>query len=142
MKEKIEELYNLFKLNDENYKSKLEALELEKKELLKSKLKNEKYSKELYESKLNGLIDTEEYFIFKNQYKEEIEKINDRLSIIDKEINLIYKKRDKIKSKDSIIRKYNKIETLTYEIIHEFISEIKIGIKENNKRKIEFLWNF
>ena len=140
--EKIEELYNLCKLNDENYKSKLDALELEKKELLKSKLKNEKYSKELYESKLNGLIDTEEYFVFKNQYKEEIEKINERLFIIDNEINLIYEKRNKIKNKDSIIKKYNKIESLSYEIVHEFISEIKIGIKENNKRKIEFLWNF
>ena len=80
--------------------------------------------------------------MFKNEYKEELEKINERLFIIDNEINLINEKRDKIKIKDSIIKKYNKIESLTYEIVHEFISEIKIGIKENKKRKIEFLWNF
>ncbi len=140
--EKMCKLYNIFKLNDDKFKLKLDALELEKKELLKSKLKKEKYSKELYESKLNGLIDTDEYFTFKDEYKEEIEKINERLSIIDIEINLMYEKRNKIENKDSIIKKYNKIESLTYEIVHEFVSEIRIGIKENNKRKIEFLWNF
>ncbi len=140
--EKIGELYNLFKLNDTKFKSQLDALELEKRELLKSKLKKEKYSKELYESKLNGLIDTEEYFTFKDEYKEEIEKINERLSIISTEINLMHEKRDQVENEDTIIKKYSKIETLTYEIVHEFISEIRIGIKENNKRKIEFLWNF
>ena len=89
------------------------------------------------------MIDTDEYFSFKNEYKEDINKIDERIKIIENEKELILLKRNELKTRKSIFRKYDTINELTYEIVHDFISEIKIGVKaKNGERTIEFLWNF
>ena len=129
--------------SDSDFNSKFDALNLEKKEMLKAKEKNMNYIKSLFESKTNRLIDDEEYFSFKNSYKQENDEINDRIKSIDDELELIRKKRNELKNKDIKLKKYDHIDELNYEIVHEFISEIKIGLKqESNTRGIEFVWNF
>ena len=135
--------YNKLEEELNDFKSKYDALITEKEELLKNKKKNTNYLKNLFESKINGLIDEEEYFNFKKTYKQDNERIDERIKSIDDEMLVIRKKRCDIKKKDSIINKYHHIDKLNYDIVHEFISEIKIGIKkEDNTRNIEFLWNF
>ena len=141
--DKIENVYKQLIDSDSDFNSKFDALNLEKKEMLKAKEKNMNYIKSLFESKTNGLIDDEEYFSFKNSYKQENDEINDRIKSIDDELELIRKKRNELKNKDIKLKKYDHIDELNYEIVHEFISEIKIGLKqESNTRGIEFVWNF
>lgn len=141
--DKINEVYKQLTSDNSNYKSKYDALNLEKKEIVKTKEKNLNYIKKLFESRANGLIDDDEYFEFKKTYKQDNDEIDIRIKSIDKELEMIIKKRDKIKNRDLTFAKYEKIIELNYEIVHDFISEIKIGTKNDDKtRKIEFLWNF
>lgn len=141
--EEIKKIYDELITNKQEFNTKIDALNKEKTNLLKRKEKNQSYIKNLFESKVNGMIDTDEYFSFKNEYKEDINKIDERIKIIENEKELILLKRNELKTRKSIFRKYDTINELTYEIVHDFISEIKIGVKaKNGERTIEFLWNF
>ncbi len=122
---------------------KYNALVLENERLIKEKEKKNHYSKGLYENKINGFIDEEEFVTYKQSYKDEIKKIEERqLKIIEEQEALKLKKED-IKNIKEIVKKYDTLTELNYDVIHELISEITIGVKEEGKpRKISFKWNF
>lgn len=138
----LNQSYNDIISNKSGFSEKIDSIKAERKQLVKLKNKNQKFSKELYESMISGLITKEEYFNFKEEYKLQIDNANERLSALEREEQNIARKKQNLSEKNSILKKYNHIDELNYNVIHDLINEIKIGVKTDNKRKIEFLWNF
>ena len=140
------------KLVEENYyKQKIEnSLEDEKKCLLTEKdniLKNINKKQNtlslLYEDRVNGIIDTNEFTILKNRNNNDVENLKLRLLKIDKQIKELEIMSNEKKDTENILKKYNKIDELTRNIVDEFINRIEVGLydKENQTRKIFIQWN-
>lgn len=156
IKEKINNLlkrfYNMNKLIEINdnviendlFKEEINNLNKEKNKI-NNELKNkEKYFLSLYEDLKKELIDEEQYIFLKTKYRDESDKLTNRLKIIEENILFIKKQQNKLKDKKNLFNKYKKIQKLNIEIINDFIYKIIIGNldEKTNKRKIHIIWNF
>ena len=139
----------LIEINDnviENdlFKEEINNLNKEKNKINKELKNKEKYFLSLYEDLKKELIDEEQYMFLKTKYKDESDKLTNRLKIIEENISFIKKQQNKLKDKKTLFNKYKKTEKLNIEIINDFIDKIIIGNldEKTNKRKIHIIWNF
>ena len=136
---------NLNNLIDSNlYKDKIDNLKLEKQNILKELNNKNSYFGKLYEDRLSGIITTEEYIALRNKYREDTDKLNNRITIIDNELDNIYLKQEQFKDKHQLLQKYRHITELTPKLVREFIDKVYIGVfdETNNTRPIRIVWNF
>ena len=72
------------------------------------------------------------------------EKLEERQKIVKKEISSTLAKKETVKTKKNIFKKYRHIEELSIEIVEDFIDKILIGSYDEttNSRDIKIIWNF
>ena len=139
-------LQNLYTQNNKqntNYEI-INILNKEKSNLENKINENKNYYRNLYEDKVKGKINEDMFILMSNDYLNEIENMNNRISIIEKEINNINSIQENKKQADEILKKYKHIKKLNKIIVDEFIDKVYIGNynKENKTRDIEIEWNF
>ncbi len=149
----LKQYYNESLLND-NYKNlksksnqtflKIEILQKEQNVIQNQKEKKQRYYEKLYEDRVDEVITDKEFRDFRKKYSEEIEKLENRLFQINKEIEELSQKKQNIKSQDKILSKYKHIDKLNREIIDEFIDRILVGgfDEETGQRYLTIEWNF
>jgi len=146
---KIKKFYDLNILETESTKkeknrfiTKINLLTKQKNELVNQMSKTRNYLKNLYEDKVNKLITEEQFKELIKSYENDENKLKDRLTCIDKEIDYyILKESSNIKD---LFDKYKQLEKLNRVIVDEFVDRIYIGkiTKETKTRDIEIKWNF
>ncbi len=140
---------SLKKMHDEAieqdlFKNKLDSLEQELKSINKELQGKSTYFQKLYEDRTNGILPEKEFLILLNKYKDDNFKLEERAKIIKKEIVSTTEKKESLKSKKNIFKKYNHIDKLNIEIVGDFIDKILVGNynEETKSREIKILWNF
>lgn len=94
----------------------------------------------MYTDKLDGIITLEEFAVFREQYQNESKEMEKRIGLLKNQLSNYTDNETQIDTK-SILEKYRKIDTLTFEIADEFISKIFIGkLKKDGKREIKIEW--
>lgn len=126
------------------FKDKLNSLEQELKSINKELQGKSTYFQKLYEDRTNGILPEKEFLILLNKYKDDNSKLEERSSIIKKEIASTIAKKESLKSKKNIFKKYKHIDKLDIEIVGDFIDKVLIGRydDETESREIKVLWNF
>lgn len=126
------------------YKEKIDNLEKELTTINKELQNKSSNFARLYEDRNSGLLPEREFLILMNKYKDDSTKLEERLKVIKKEITSTNAKKDKLKNKKTIFKKYRKIDTLDVEIVGDFIDKILIGHqnKVDKSRDIKVIWNF
>lgn len=98
----------------------------------------------MYEDLKTGIIDYEEYKMFKENFKNEKSSLMTRLDIVNKQINELEKYEYKFEEVGKLYEKYDSIKEVTREIINEFVKKI-IVVKydsETNSRDIKIEWRY
>lgn len=156
VKDKINILLNRFydeqqqyELNDnmvENdlFKDQINNLTKEKEHISKELKSKNSYFQGLYEDLKKGLLEESEYTSLRVKYKDDYNKLEERLKTIENSLSGIRAKQNKLKDKKTLFKKYKQIEELDVEIVNDFIDRIVIGKydEETNQRKIHIVWNF
>jgi len=108
---------------------------------LEDKVKrNDSRMAHMYTDKLDGIITLEEFTIFRKQYQNESREMEKRIELLQSQLSK-YTDNETLVDTKSILEKYRKIDTLTFEIADEFISKIFIGkLKKSGKREIKIEW--
>ena len=122
----------------------ISARECEKKQIKKEIVKIQNDSMQLYKDKLKGLVNDEQFKIFRNNFNSEIIRYNERLELIEKDTRqLLWKKQSNL-SREAILSKYKNTEKLSFELVHGLIEGVYVGKinPETNEREIEIHWNF
>lgn len=139
----------LNKLNDnaiekDLFKEKIDNLEKEYKTINKELENKSLYFAKLYEDRTSGLLQEKEFIMLMNKYKDDSSKLEDRLKIIKKEIISTNAKKNQLKNKKTIFKKYRKIDVLGTDIINDFVDKVLIGYydEKTNSRDIKVIWNF
>ena len=141
-RENIEEKYNELLYSDIN--KKMEKLKLQFNNLEYSLSEKTNRLNLLYEDRMNNIISMEEFKILKSNIDNEIVKLNNERNNINSQIEELEKQINVDKTKkNELFEKYKHIDTLTREILDEFIDKIFIGTynKVTNTRNIKILWN-
>lgn len=148
----LEKFYDEDNLNKKNeeiveqdlYKDKLNSLEKELQSIDKELQSKSTYFQKLYEDRTNGILPEKEFLILMNKYKDDNSKLEERAKIIKKEIALTTSKKESVKSKENIFKKYRHIDKLSIEIVDDFIDKIFIGNYDDKtgSRDIKVVWNF
>lgn len=126
------------------FQEKIKALEKELNSIENELENKSSYFQRLYEDRLNGILPEKEFLVLMNKYKDDIEKFEERKKLIVKEISISNQKKETLKSKKNIFKKYEHIDKLNVEIVGDFIDKILVGKydEESNTRKINIIWNF
>lgn len=138
-----------YELNDESiekdlFKDQINNL-IKEKENISKELKNKKlYFQGLYEDLKKGFLEEEQYVFLRTKYKEDCNKLEERVQIIENRLLKIQTKQKKLKDKKNLFKKYKQIHELDVLIVNDFIDQIVIGkyVEEKNQRKIHIVWNF
>ena len=71
-------------------------------------------------------------------------RLEERISNVKKEIELTNKKKQSIKDKKNIFKKYTHIDNLSIEVVNDFIDKIIVGYNDDstNSRDLKIIWNF
>ena len=126
------------------FKDKIESLNKEKRDIQALIKKKNGIFHQLYEDRAMRIIDDSDFTDLRKKYKDDVDKLNERLLTIDDELKLIEIKQNKLKNKEALLSKYQHIEELTPQMLDEFIDKIQVG-KVNpvdNTRDITIVWNF
>ena len=139
----------LNKLNEEEiendlFEEKLMTLQKEKERIIMDLQRKSIYFQKLYEDRISGLIPEKEFLVLMNKYKDDNVMLEDRLKIIKKDIKITIDKKETLKTKEDIFKKYRRIEKLNIEIVSDFIDKIFIGSYDDEKkcRNFKIIWNF
>lgn len=126
------------------FKEQINSLIKEKNNISKELKSKNSYFQNLYEDLKKGLLDETEYISLKMKYNDDYKKLGERLKIIEKNLLGIQAKKNKLKDKRTLFKKYKQIKELDVEIINDFIDQIIIGKYDNEikQRKIHIVWNF
>ena len=141
---KLERQYELQKRKlDKSTYTRIGSLRIEK-QYLQSKIdrKNEHY-KTLYEDKIEGIISSKEFMMFRKKFLKEIEDYKSRISIIEEELKKVEQIEDNVQNSEAIFKKYRHIDKLNKEIVDEFIDKVWIGKldPDTNTRDIDIELN-
>ena len=90
----------------------------------------------MYEDLKTGIIDYEEYKMFKENFKNEKSSLMTRLDIVNKQINELEKSEYKFEEVGKLYEKYDSIKEVTREIIN-----VKYD-SETNSRDIKIEWRY
>ena len=126
------------------FKDQLDSFNKEKNDIQNLIKRKKEIFQQLYEDRATGIIDDNDFTSLRAKYKEDVDKLSERLSTIDNELKLIEMKQNKLKDRDSLLSKYRHFDVLTPELLDEFIDKIKVGKidDETNTREIRIVWNF
>ena len=126
------------------FNDKLQSLNKEKSNIQTIIKKKRDIIMKLYDDYANEIIDKIDFISLKSKYKEDINKLNERLLVIEKELLSINYKKNNLDNKEDILLKYSYIDKLIPELIDEFIDKIIIGKynSKTNTREIKIIWNF
>lgn len=126
------------------FKSRINSLNKELIDVNKELQNKKTYFQHLYEDKINGLLDIEEYMILKSKYKDDSEKLENRVIKIKEELNLINEKKNVLKNKKTVYSKYKHIDCIDIDIVSDFIDRVYIGKydKKTKTRDMKIVWNF
>ena len=105
------------------YKDKLNSLEKELQSINKELQGKSTYFQKLYEDRTNGILPEKEFLILMNKYKDDNENLEERQKIVKKEISSTLAKKETVKTKKNIFKKYRHIEELSIEIVEDFIDK-------------------
>ena len=108
---------------------------------LESKIKrNDARMAQIYTDKLDGIITPEEFSVFRNRYNSESKEMEKRIGLLKSEFSETDDDEPKIDT-NAILKKYRKIDALTFEIANEFISKVFVGkLQDDGKREIRIEW--
>ena len=108
---------------------------------LEEKVKrNDNRMAQMYTDKLDGVISLEEFTKYRESYQKESEETEKRIEILKSKLVALSGDETKTDTK-SILEKYRKIDTLTFEIADELINKIFIGkLQKSGKREIKIEW--
>ena len=121
-------------------KSKEKSLTAQIKDLEDKIKRNDSRMAKMYTDKLDGIITLEEFAVFREQYQNESKEMEKRIGLLKNQLSNYTDNETQIDTK-SILEKYRKIDTLTFEIADEFISKIFIGkLQKSGKREIKIEW--
>lgn len=136
--------FNNDMLDQELFKDKIKSLEKELNNINKELQNKNSYFQRLYEDRISGILSEKEFLVLMNKYKDDTTKLEDRIKIIKKEMNLINTKKEKLKNKKNNFKKYRYVDNLNIEIISNFIDKILVGCydEKTNSRDIKIIWNF
>ena len=98
----------------------------------------------MYEDLKTGIIDYEEYKMFKENFKNEKSSLMTGLDIVNKQINELEKSEYNFEEVGKLYEKYDSIKEVTREIINKFVKKI-IVVKydsETNSRDIKIEWRY
>ena len=139
----LQRLYALQKNSSKSVFTREESLEIEKKDITNKLNKRNEHYKKLYEDKLDGIINQDEFLMFREKNANEIEECKKRINIINEELSTISSEQEKVKNSQTIFEKYKHIDKLNKEIIDEFIDTVWIGKinLETNVREIDVEMN-
>ena len=138
----FEKCYYEKKVNS-NYEKDIKVLEEEN---LKFEKKVKEYTNRfslLYEDRANEIITTTEFIMLKNNYNEEILKLNNLISTNENNIIKLKEKKERQLQEQDIFKEYRHIKKLDRYVVETFISKIVVGKinKETKKRTINIIWN-
>ena len=132
------ELLKTYCLENQFLVDKIVILNEEQNNLKNNISKLDNYLKAIYEDKVNGIITSELFIKFNNEYNSDKKNIENKINSINNKIKY-YKN---YFEDDNILEKYRFFNKLSKIIVDEFIDKIYLGKAINNKRKIEIRWNF
>ncbi len=151
IQDKINNYYNLSKLNKEYYLQNIYSNienDIKNLEKQKSKIESDIQNKknilvQLYADKVNGTLDISEFNIIKESNSLQISQLEDRLIDINEEINNLMIDKEKQLDKEKLFEQYKDIKELNKVVLDAFISKIEIGKlnKETSERPIKIKWN-
>lgn len=124
--------------------NRISAIEDEQKQIEKEIAKLQNSSVQLYKDKLSGLINDDQFKLLNDNFNEEINRYNERLELIEKELERLSGEKQSKLSREAILSKYKNTKKLTFELVHELIEGVYVG-KINPKtkeREIEIHWKF
>lgn len=135
---------NIKEIIGDDTKTQIEALRIERKDIEKKIAQKDNIYQGMYEDLKTGIIDYDEYKIFKENFKSEKNSLSSRLEIIDKQVNEYDKAEDNLKEVGKLYEKYSSIKEVTREILNEFVERIYIGKynKETDSRDISIKWRY
>ena len=118
-------------------KNQIDALRTEKKDIEKKIAQKDNIYQGMYEDLKTGIIDYDEYKVFKENFKNEKNTLSLRLEAIDKQLNEYDQAETNFEEVGKLYKKYNSIKEVTREILNEFVERIYIGSynKETDNRK-------
>lgn len=130
-------------LGDDN-NNQINALVIEKKDIEKKIIQKDNIYQGMYEDLKTGIIDYEEYRLFKENFKNEKNNLSARLEIVNKQLNELENAEVNFEEAGKIYKKYNSIKEVTREIINEFVERIYVGEydKESKSRDIKIKWRY
>lgn len=146
--EKFYDEESLNELNDEVieqdlFKDKLNALEKELNNINKELQSKSTYFQRLYEDRISGLLLEKEFIILMNKYKDDNNKLEERMKIVKKEIATTTAKKVTLKTRKNIFKKYKHIDKLNIEVINIFVDKVIVGYEnDDHSRDIKIVWNF
>lgn len=120
---------------------------LRQKQLLELESKINQVQKNItlcYVDKLNGTISESDYFSFKKTFEEEKQTYLRKKEYLEKELSDFELRLKTTANIHKLLEKYKRIETLTHEIINDFVDSILIGEKKHstNEQEITINWLF
>lgn len=144
-KQVLKDLYEETLEND-LFKDQKDSLIKEKSDIKSLIEKKETIFRQLYDDRAMGIIDESDFISLRGKYKEEKEKLQERLLKIEDELKLIELKQNKLKNKNALLSQYQHIDELTQIMVDEFVDRIEVKslddtIKED-KDRIKIVWNF
>lgn len=120
----------------------ISAIEDEQKQIEKKIAKLQNSSVQLYKDKLSGLINDDQFKLLNDNFNEEINRYNERLELIEKELERLSGEKQSKLSREAILSKYKNTKKLTFELVHELIEGVYVGKinPETKEREIEIHW--
>ena len=100
--------------------------------------------KKIYEDKVLGNIDAERFNKLASSYSKEQETIEESIKICKDKISELENKKDNQQQFINILKKYKEVTRLDYEILHDIIDKIEIGMNngKNQYQKIKIYFKF
>lgn len=122
--------------------NRISAIEDEQKQIEKKIAKLQNSSVQLYKDKLSGLINDDQFKLLNDNFNEEINRYNERLELIEKEIERLSGEKQSKLSREAILSKYKNTKKLTFELVHELIEGVYVGEinTKTKEREIEIHW--
>ena len=154
--EKIQSLINTFIGNEKNvelilddFASKSDArkeIEQKEKELISCESKIKEVSKVIamaYTDKVKGILSETDFINMKQVYDSDLNSYQDRKNRLEKEIQEIGFRYKSMKNIADLLTKYTSFETLTHEIVNDFIDTIQVGEKNQlGDQQVVINWLF
>ncbi len=133
--------------NEHNAQAVQKNLTMQRKELNKAQNRIDELNvlfRKLYEDNALGKLSDEQFSFLTSGYDEEKESLSHKIADLSKEINTATVRSNDAKKFAALVRKYTKIEELTYENLHELIDHILIYQldRKAKTRKIEIFYSF